>query len=427
MKSNQFWTAAGRMLAVATVALIVVLVLVPGAWAANYRVIHKFNGAGGSDPIETVFVFDTAGNLYGTTLDGGVYGYGTVFELTPNSDGSWTENVLYSFTGGSDGGRPQVGVMFDAGGNLYGATFSDGEYGDGTVYKLTPNSDGSWSESVLYAFTGRPDGRWPLNLTLDAAGALYGTTVVGGAHNVGAVFKLTPNSDGTWTESIVYSFKNRDDGNPEGRLLFDTSGNLYGTTSGRNRHSGVVYELIPQQDGSWQFEVLHRFNWNDRAGFAPASAVFDQAGSLYAATYGGGGKGCSELHGCGTVFELTSDSNGKWKEQVLYRFKGGRDAAEAYNAGVVFDTAGNLYGTTLHGGGGSCRSLPNAPGSGCGTVFKLTPNGDGGWTEQVVHRFRGPAGGNPYTGLVMYGGKIYGTASGQGTSGSNGCVYEITP
>ena len=428
---NQFWAAVSKVLAVMTVTLIMALILAPGAWATvTYKVLHRFNGADGSLPDDdSGLIFDASGNLYGTTETGGAYGYGNVFQLTPNPDGSWSESVLYSFSGGSDGANPISGVIFDASGNLYGATNLGGDYGSGAVYKLTPNLDGTWAENALYSFTGGTDGLWPGIWIVDATGAIYGTSM-GGEYGFGAVFKLTPNSDGTWTESLLHSFKTRQNSDPAGGLIFDKAGNLYGATDGEyySQCCGLVYELIPQQDGSWQYKVLHSFTRGDPAGFSPGGSqlVFDQAGSLYAATAhgGGGGNGCG-WGGCGTVFKLTPGSDGKWKEHVLYRFKGGMDAAQA-TANVVFDTAGNLYGTTLHGGDGPCSNFWG--GSGCGTVYKLTPNSNGGWTEHVLHRFRGPAGGNPWGGIILDGnGNIYGAASGEGTSGSFGSVFEITP
>ena len=195
---NQFWPVVGKALAAMTVTLIMALILTPGAWAANtYKILDQFNGTDGADPIEAQFVFDAAGNLYGTTEAGGVYGYGTVFELTPNSDGSWTETVLYSFTGGTDGQGPFAGVIFDTIGNLYGTTTSGGEYGDGTVFTLTPNSGGGWTETVIYNFTGGNDGYEVVGgVTFDGAGNLYGTATQGGASGNGDVYELSPTRTG---------------------------------------------------------------------------------------------------------------------------------------------------------------------------------------------------------------------------------------
>jgi uncharacterized repeat protein (TIGR03803 family) len=430
MKRNSFWAAVSKVLAVMTVTLIVVLILPPGASAAvKYKVLHKFNGTDGAHPDNDHLTFDAAGNLYGTTEEGGAYGNGSVFELTPNADGSWTESVLYSFTGGSDGAHPMAGPIFDATGNLYGTAADGGAYGNGTVFELNPNLDGTWTESVLYSFTGGGDGQWPRGgLIFDASGTLYGTTFIGGAYGWGVVFRLAPNSDGSWTEKVLHSFVYQSNGEPDHQsLAFDSAGNLYGTTDGEyySQCCGEVYELTPQQDGSWQFKVLHHMTRGNGGYSGDATLVFDQAGSLYGTTSWGGGKGCAEWAGCGVVYKLTPGSDGSWTEHVIYRFKGGTDGEQPY-AGVVFDAAGNLYGTTLHGGGGTCSDFWG--GSGCGTVYKLTPNSKGGWTEQVLHRFLGAAGGNSWGGIILDGnGNIYGAASGQGTSGSSGTVFEITP
>jgi uncharacterized repeat protein (TIGR03803 family) len=153
-------------------------------------------------------IFHAAGNLYGTTNYGGAYGWGVVFKLAPNPDGTWTERVLHSFTGGADGAHPtNAGLIFDANGNLYGTTAAGGADGQGVVFELAPSPDGTWTESVLYSFTGGADGGYPAaGLTLDPAGNLYGTTLSGGADFNGVVFKLAPNPDGTRTESVLYTF-----------------------------------------------------------------------------------------------------------------------------------------------------------------------------------------------------------------------------
>ncbi len=159
MKKNGFWTAVSRMLAVAAVALVVVLMLAPGASAAaKYKVLYRFTG--GTDGIgpQAGVIFDSSGSLYGTTYSGGDYGLGTVFKVAPNGDGTWTDTVLHSFGSGSDGTYPWSGVVFDSAGNLYSTTWYGGAYGIGTVFQLAPNSDGSWTETTLYSFTGGSDG-----------------------------------------------------------------------------------------------------------------------------------------------------------------------------------------------------------------------------------------------------------------------------
>jgi len=433
MKRNQLWAAVSKSLAVVTVMLIMASILAPGAWAAGkYKLLTQFNGTNGADPQDALFVFDAIGNLYGTTPVGGVSGNGTVFELSPNSDGSWTETVLYSFTGGSDGLQPYAGVIFDTVGNLYGTTAWGGDYGKGTVFKLTPNSDGAWTESVIHSFMGH-DGHEPIGgVIFDATGNLYGTTSTGGTSGNGVVYELTPNSDGTWSDNTLYSFTVKDGSEPNRiSLIFDTAGNLYGEAAmgGKGncewiRHGcGTVFELTPKSGGTWKETVLYRFAGGKDGATPESTLTFDEAGNLYGTTLFGGGGACGGNggKGCGTVFELTP-TNGKWTEKVLLRFPA-KNGTNSWGR-VVFDAAGNLYGTTNSRGGGSCQ---NWLGKGCGTVFELVPNSSGGWTEQVLHRFGGAAGGHPYGEVVLDGqGNIFGTASGEGTPGSSGAVFEIT-
>jgi uncharacterized repeat protein (TIGR03803 family) len=419
------------LLAVATV----MLVSVPGAWAAsNYKALYNFTGgADGSGPAASL-IFDAAGNLYGTTLYGGggncSLGCGTVFKLSPASGGS-TKTVLYSFGGPTgDGAYPYAGLVFDGAGNLYGTTIQGGVDGNGgTVFKLTPNSDGSWTESVLYGFcslTNCVDGLNPTsNLISDATGSLYGTTIQGGAANDGTVFKLTPKSDGSWQESVLYSFCSRahcgDGAEPYlGGLVFDARGNLYGTTQGGGaRIYGVAFKLTPTAHGTWKESVLHNFCSlsNCRDGEDPyAGLTFDAAGNLYGTTLKGGPFGKDY----GVVFKLTLNTRGVWEEKVLHQFTGGGGGGFPA-AGLVFDGAGNLYGTTGAGG-----SLTNCSGHGCGVAFKLTPSSQGGWNETVLHAFDNLQG-TPSSALILDAeGNVYGAAA-QSNTTTFGSVYEITP
>jgi len=441
MKSNQFWAAVSRTLAAATVTLIVILALAPGAWAASkFKMLYQFTGgADGSRPFDTL-IFDQAGNLYGTT--GGNTQYpgptpGNVFKLAPNADGTWTESVLYSFTGGADGGTPVEGLIFDQAGNLYGTTEFGGNlncsYGCGVVFELAPNLDGSWTESVLYSFTGGKDGSQPFAaLIFDQAGNLYGTTGGGGNSKCqglfsgcGVVFKLAPNGDGSWTESVLHRFTGGKDGvMPQAGLIFDQTGNLYSTTRGGGQilsycgdwlaaGCGVVYELTPGSDGSWKEKVLHSFNRQD--GMWPiAPPVFDAAGNLYGMTEKGASNACG-AESCGTVFELTPKSNGRWKRKVLHYFNGKDGYAPAFGA-LIFDTVGSLYGTTCCGGA-----------YGDGNVFKLTLSSGGKWKEHVLQVFRDHPEALPLGGLIFdAAGNFYGTAAGDGTT-TFGAVFEITP
>lgn len=356
---NQLWAAASKVLAVAAVTLIMALILVPGAWAASgYKVLYKFTGGSDGSQPSAGLILDPSGNLYGTTPQGGAFGDGVVFKLTKNSDGSWTESVLYSFAGGTDGATPYAEMTFDTSGNLYGTTRYGGTSSAGTVFQLAPNSGGIWTETLLYSFTGGSDGANPLSgVIFDATGNLYGTTNDGGASGVGVVYKLVPNSDGAWTESLLHTFTGgQDGGNPVfGNLTFDTAGNLYGTTGyGGGYGGGVVYKLTPNSDGTWTESVLHPFTGGKDGMIPMGTLIFDSAGHLY-----GVAQGVNANYG--NVFKLTLGENGKWSEQVLYVFHGDQDGAYPVG-GVILDAAGKLYGTTnagfnSHGGAGQLFKL----------------------------------------------------------------------
>ncbi|MFZ0953636.1 MAG: choice-of-anchor tandem repeat GloVer-containing protein [Candidatus Sulfotelmatobacter sp.] len=272
MTRNKPWTAVRKALVAVTVMLIVTLVLATGAAASEYEVLHIFTCTWAKNPMGNL-TMDAAGNLYGTTEDGpgkgcGGGGCGTVYKLAPSANGTWKVSTLHVFTG-ADGANPIDGVIFDGAGNLYGTTAGGGAYGYGVgggiygygvVFKLAPNPDGTWTESVLYNFgVGQADGREPAGeLTFDGVGNLYGMTQYGGQHGAGTVFKLAPDSGGTWTESVLYSFTgNGQEWFPYAGLIFDAAGNLYGTTRGFSE--GVVFKLTPDLDGTWTESVLFAF------------------------------------------------------------------------------------------------------------------------------------------------------------------------
>ncbi len=429
MKRNQsqFWTAVSKGLAVMTVTLIIALILAPGAGAAGkYKVLYSFTGgADGSQPDFAQLILDAAGNLYGTTTGGGAFGDGVVFELTKNSDGTWTESVLYSFAGGTDGATPQAAVTLDASGNLYGTTQYGGDFSAGTVFQLAPNSGGGWTESVLYSFTGASDGANPeYGVIFDATGTLYSVTSGGGTQGMGVVYKLTPNSDGSLTYGLLHSFTGGEDGSYPllgGNLTFDTAGNLYGATSDgvdaygncpSSNDCGSIFELTPQPGGNWNEQVIFRFH-GAHGVKALSPVIFDSAGHLYGNASGGGGN-------FGDPFRLRLGENGKWTEEVLHVFQGNQDGA--YPLGnIALDASGRLYGTTAAG--------EDLDGACCfGQVFKLIPHAHG-WRKQALHRFQGPPrdGGQAYAGVVLdAAGNIYGTTVNGGASG-NGVVFEFTP
>jgi uncharacterized repeat protein (TIGR03803 family) len=294
---------------------------------------------------------DKAGNLYGTTIGGGggqcSGGCGVVFKLAPAASGPWTETVLHSFAGGTDAATPFSAVILDPQGNLYGATTAGGTSGNGAVYKLMPTASGPWTETVIYSFGGTPDGSAAFGApALDSAGNLYGTTNGGGGAGRGTVYELTPSAQGVWTEHVLHHFH----GSPDGSDLFagltlDGAGNLYGAAqTGGSANCGTVFELEKSTAGQWSFTILHNFlGIAATDGENPNAVIFDAAGNLYGTTVGGG------TDNPGTIFKMIPQTAGGWTEMILYDFTAGSTGAYP-SAALVMDPAGNLYGTTLWGG-----------------------------------------------------------------------------
>jgi uncharacterized repeat protein (TIGR03803 family) len=431
---------SGKLFMTSRVALAIFSVVLLGAGtraaAQAEKVLYSFSGTNlgsGSDPAAGL-IFDAAGNLYGTTEYGGDLsscsgiGCGTVFELSPRAGGAWTETVLHSFNI-TNGASPLAGVIFDSSGNLYGTTAGGGgRSAAGTVFELSPKAGGGWTETVLHEFNNDGDASNPrAGLIFDASGNLYGTTFGGGKYGGGTVFELSPNADGGWTEAILYNFneKGNSGAGPEAGLISDSSGNLYGTTSGAGKYGyGTVFELSPEADSSWTATILHSFDVEDglKDGTYPmAGLTFDAAGNLYGTTYSGG-----EYNG-GTVFELSPRAGGGWTETILHSFnvetQGPEDGLYPL-AGLTFDAAGNLYGTTQQGGNLNYCTQAN----GCGTVFELSPIAGGGWTERVLHSFNITDGNYPSAGLVFgASGNPYGTTFSGGPEDDYGTVFEIIP
>ena len=363
-------------------------------------------------------ILDGKGNLFGTTLDGGAYYQGSVFELSPGTNGSWTEKDIYSFNSGiQDGVQPYSSLTLDPYGNLYGTTYSGGAYNAGTVFQVHPNQDGTWSEKILHSFKADgTDGYYPYaNLIFDKNGNLYGTTSSGGNQGgSGTVFELSHQKNGTWLERIILNFNYADGAAPYGGLVLDSLGRLYGTTQyGGTYQHGVVFAMKRGPNGTWTEYVLHHFNPAAGDGWAPyAGLVIDRAGHLYGTTLGGGN------YGAGTVFEVAL-VNGKVREQVIHSFtQYGADGIYPYGP-LAIDASGNLYGTTW-------QSLINNVG-GAGVVFKLSQTSPNVWQETILHNFIDPAdGGNPYSGVALdSAGHIYGTTYAGGVSA--GVIFEIAP
>jgi uncharacterized repeat protein (TIGR03803 family) len=402
------------------------LIFASGTWTST--TIYNFpNMCSVMAPVGGL-IFDTAGNLYGTAAAGGEFDAGTVFELAP-SGSTWIEKALYDFRGGNDGGGPFGSLVFDGSGNLYGATVRGGPHNAGTIFELSRNSSGGWTKTTLYSFCkagGRcVDGMEQENaggLVFDTAGNLYGTTPGGGAGGGGTLFKLTHSSSG-WTETVLWSFCNCASGYyPQGGVVFGPSGNLYGEFfDGGVGTNGGVYEFNLATNTR---TTLHGFRGSMHGdGIYPAGGLtFDASGNLYGTTTEGGAPSVGDAQSQGTVFEL-SPGTGGWTEKVLYTFKGGTDGAVPYT-GIVFDTAGNVYGTTLQGGS---PSNPLICLGGCGTVFKLSPD-SGTWTETQLHVFTaGADGASPSAGVILDSmGNLYGETSGA-TTDNAGTAFEVIP
>jgi uncharacterized repeat protein (TIGR03803 family) len=376
------------------------------AWAGSkYKVLYSFKGGKDGGGVHAGVALDAKGNLYGTTSGGGAHGEGTAFELMSNSGGTWSEIVLYSFCAQfrcSDGASPQGTPVLDASGNLYGTT-------NGTSFELSPGQNG-WTFNVIYN-AGSASG-----YSIDQTGNLYGAN--------GGVWQLSPGTDG-WSEIFLHIFCSRKDCRDGENALappaLDVRGNLYGTTEfggGNNAPEcsigcGVVYQVQNLGGGKWKYQVVHRFAAFPNDGLMPQAGVtVDSKGNVYGTTLYAGKT-------AGTVFELSPQQNGSWKETILYNFPNAGRNGGAPVGGVTFDNLGNLYGTASAGGDPTCS---------CGVVFKMTPQANGKWSYTVLHRFKGPDGIGPGYNLVFdktYK-HLYGTTV-AGGSGGYGVVFEITP
>jgi hypothetical protein len=435
--------------------LVLILLFASSASAEwKEKVLYSFQGSPDAATPQGGVVFDKRGNLYGAALGGPQYSQGTVFQLVPpaKKGDPWTESVLYVFQGkpANDGQVPTGGLVIDGVGNLYGVTGYGGtgscillgiSVGCGTVYEISPpeKEGGLWRETILYSFQSGKDGYFPTgNLVFDNAGSLYGSTYYGGGYGscnpsfyqyCGTVFKLSPpkKDGGKWTEKRLYSFKGDSDGaNPNGGLVLDTKCEIYGTTYAGGNQSckfdgsvgcGTAFELKPpnKNGGDWIEKHLHIFSGGNDGGEPSAGLIFDSEGSLYGVAGGG------NISGGGIVFRLAAVSSGRWKETVLHWFSNNGGGPPV--AGLIFDSAGNLYGTTIGGDQG-------------GTVFRVTPpkGKRGAWTSAVLHTFTGtPDGLVPDAPLVIdETGDVYGTTQKGGTGtacGFSGCgiVFEVAP
>jgi len=405
-RSLEIWSAALAVL----VAMLVASLLPPVAGAQTFSVLYAFQGGTeGATPTGRL-ILDESGNLYGTTENGGNhYGFGTVYKV----DTAGNETILYGFTGKADGGEPYGGLVRDAAGNLYGTTDSGGNSGCGgdgcgVVFKL----DTSGNETVLYQFSGGSDGGSPNgDLVLDQAGNLYGTAYWGPYGYGGVVFKVDTNGN----EAVLHEFNGLPDGEfPVAGVFRDNQGNLYGTTDAGGGGPcfggcGTVFKVSK----AGKETILYRFLESPDGAFPIAGLVPGTSGNFYGTTYNGGHPGCTDIGpGCGTVFVV----NGSGREKVLYGFRGKKKEGLPFG-GLVRDAAGNLYGTNE-------GDLLFGKATFYGSVFKLDTKGK----ETVLHRFTGGNDGcAPRASLTLdSAGNLYGTASGCGAYG-NGAVFKIAP
>jgi uncharacterized repeat protein (TIGR03803 family) len=394
-------------------ALALAIISAPGHAQAKLKVLHTFtSGIDGCYPVGGL-ILDGAGNVYGTTAGGNTCNCGTVFEIPAGG----TETPLYDFTCGANGDGPGATLVMDRKGNLYGTTENGGSIGCGVIFRVAPDG----AEKTVHDFAGQPnDGCTPEGaLIIDAEGNFYSTTNGGGKYRSnGTVFRLAP--DGT--ETVLYNFCAKpncaDGGDPYAGVIMDAAGNLYGTTQrgGSRRCSyecGTVFSL-----GSNGVEtVLYKFRGSPSDGsIADGTLLADKSGNFYGTLAEGGHSGCESNSGCGAVFKIAPSGS----ETILHLFTAKHGDGGNPIGGLIADGTGNLYGTTEFGGSQTpCNGF-----YGCGTVFKIAPDG----TETIVHSLGdGSKGANPVAGLVMdNAGNLYGTASDGGASGF-GTVFEITP
>ncbi len=384
--------------------------------AEKLKVLQTFNGTtNGAYPNgEGPLILTSLGNVLGPTGSGGSGtgcandGCGVVFELTLKQNG-WKESVLYDFsTDSTTGFAPEFGLISDPAGNLYGPAFYEN---CGSIFKLAPDSSGGWTENVLHVFNAIPsDACDPSGgLVSDALGNLYGLTSNGGGYGEGAAYELTPNADGSWSYSVIYSFGQQfgDNSHPFGTLAIDSAGNLYGAASGGLYGEGNVFKLT-NTGTDWTDSVI--FYLTAQTGGGPAGGViFDRQGNLYGATSGGG------TGGLGTVYQLIPEPKGSWKPNLLHSFTGNDDGASPSSGSLTIDAVGNLYGETFYGGVYAW-----------GTLFEIVKPATGSrWTETILHSFANEQDGNSPSGGVTLdsAGNLYGTAAG-GALGY-GLVFEI--
>ncbi len=418
----------------------ITLSLAVRAQAQTETVLYNFVPRYTGDVPDGTVLLDGSGDIFGSTQFGGNC-CGTVYELSPASGGGWAYKVLKGFSNGSFGSYVSPTLVRDSAGNLYGTTINGGNTsvscngtGCGVVFELSPTTSGQWKETVLHKFSGGTDGANPYgSLLIGPDGSIYGTTVRGGNNHqcttkyvqgCGVVFKLS-NSGTGWREQVLYTFTKAVGDAPNAGLVMDNAGNIYGTTSA---YGGILFELSPTTSGEWTETTVINFlstNW----GYPETGLLRDAAGNMYGTTFNPAGE-CPYSGACGTVFELSPVSGGGWTQSVLHTFTPGTDFAYPFN--VTMDSSGNLYGVAIYG----YSDLTLCGQQGCGGVFELSPSSNGTWTESIPHVFTDGADGNPngISGVAIdNSGNVFGTAAAggsdiRGCQDGNGCgvIFEIT-
>jgi uncharacterized repeat protein (TIGR03803 family) len=436
---------AGRRLRTVSALLGLIFVIPavsPAATGPKLTTLYTFPGdGGGASPTAGVAIGPNA-NLFGTTYAGGSYGWGSVYQLVPGTQGHpWTPKMLYSFKGGADGAEPQSTIYVTKNNILFGTTTMGGSAGFGTVFHLTPPSvqGGPWTEGAIHSFLGGSDGANPqAGVIADTFGNLYGTTYQGGTANLGTIFQLVPptTKGEPWTEYVLYSFQGGNDGaNPETSLTMDsTTGILYGTTyAGGSSGWGTVFQLAPGAS-SWNESVLYTFTGATDGGGPLAGVTQGTGGVLYGSTsWGGAAGGCplgGYAAGCGVIFQLTPPvpPATTWTQNVLYSFKGPpKDGSHPTQNLVLRASSGSLFGTTFAGASTVNTCFP-ASYTGCGMAFLLKPPSapGGAWTKSPLAIFKGDNGGGPNGLVINSNGLLFGSTYVGGTSGGFGSVFELS-
>ena len=354
-----------------------------GGWTE--KTLVTFNGTNGSFPESSMILDSEGNLYGSTALGGDgpcvgtPSGCGVIFELSPpTGGGQWTYTILYNFQGGSDGTGPGGNLVMDHAGNLYGTTGPSGMGSamNGAVWELQAPTQqgGTWTQKTLYAFNGT-DGFTPNSLTL-TDGSLYGTTAEGGSTNyAGTVFQLRP-SNGSWTYTQLYAFLNGTDGGfPFSVISSTTAGTLYGTTSQGGQYNwGTVFKLTQNSGGTWTESVIYNFTGGADGATPESPLIRDQVDNLFGTTNSGGlTTECSFSYpydGCGVVFKVVPSTGA---ETVLHAFGDtGTDGNVPFSSGVIFGKGHALYGTTEYGGTGGCVNY-NGTVVNCGTVYQIKP------------------------------------------------------